>query len=84
MTPEEKKRMALKFISGPEEFIISQPEESSKSSTAPGKSSDYLDKEALKDYDYVMDRAFYDDTVAAEIESDKKFAEENPDEAEKV
>lgn len=42
------------------------------------------DDKTVKDYFYIMESAFYDDTVAAEIESDKKFAEENPDEAEKV
>ena len=44
--------------------------------------SNYLDKKTVDDYYYVMDNAFYDDAAAEDVESAKKFAEENPEEAE--
>lgn len=42
------------------------------------------DDETINNYFYIMESAFYDSSVAAEIESDKKFAEENPEEAEQL
>jgi hypothetical protein len=46
--------------------------------------NDYLDKKTVEDYYYVMDIAFYDETAEADVESAKKFAEENPEEAEEL
>jgi hypothetical protein len=42
------------------------------------------DEQTLKDYFYVMQSAFYDSAVAEEVESDKRFSEENPEEAEEL
>lgn len=46
--------------------------------------SDYLDKKTVEAYYYVMDNAFYDDAAAGDVESDKKFAEENPEKEEEL
>ena len=84
MKPEKEDRIELKFVSDPGDFIITRPRESSKSNKETGEISDYLDKKTVEDYYYVMDTAFYDETAEADVESAKKFAEENPEEAEEL
>jgi hypothetical protein len=37
--------------------------------------------ELMRDYQRILQVAFYDDSVAEEIASDEKFAKDNPEEA---
>jgi len=39
-------------------------------------------QKSVEDYYYIVDSAFYDGTAAEDVESDKKYAEENPEKAE--
>lgn len=43
-----------------------------------------MDKETLKDYYYVMDRAFLDDSAALDYLEAEQFKKDNPEEAEEL